>query len=144
MGKTTRRATSMGLMAMATVVAGLLTAPAANAASWYSSVPTNATNVETVMEAELGSGGYLQIRRGKYDGRTYLWGRVASPGSTYNSDHTLRFQIGLGCASATTSKDIDRTTYTSATTRDTDCTYFANIIKRSTGKVVKGLQLNNP
>ncbi|WP_158839284.1 hypothetical protein [Saccharothrix deserti] len=95
------------------------------------------------MEEELSAGGYLQIRRGKYDGRTYLWGRVASPGSRYNSDHTLRFQVGA-CTSSTTSKDIDRTTYTAAATRDTACMYFANIVQRSTGEVVAGLQLNRP
>lgn len=144
MSRTARHSARLGLMSVVLVAVSLLTATSAHAVTWYSWVPTQAENVTTVADAELGSG-ILQIRRGTLNGTTYYWGRVSAPPSTYNSDHDLKFTVGGQCVNSSAgsvTKDIDRTTYTSAVKRNASCTYWAFVIKRSTGKTVTSTWYN--
>ncbi|MEV4021633.1 hypothetical protein AB0K14_02160 [Actinosynnema sp. NPDC050801] len=140
MSNASRRSARLGLMAVVMVAVSLLTATAAHALTWYDSVPVNASNVTTIADDALPDGGVVQIRRGTYDGNTYYWGRVSSPGSTYNSGHDLKFSVGGNCVNNSAGskiKDINRTTYTSAVRRNNSCSYGAHVINRSTGKSVK-------
>jgi hypothetical protein len=140
MSKAARRGARLGLPAVVMVAIGLLTAPAAYALSWYDTVPTNASNVTTIADDALPDGGVVQIRSGKYDGNTYYWGRVSSPDSKYNTGHDLKFSVGGNCvnnSAGSKTKDINRTTYTSAVRRNNSCSYGAYVINRSTGKSVK-------
>ena len=142
MSKTTSRVARLGLVWAAVAVAGLVAAPSANAAAtFYSSVPTKATGVTTVKSTNTGHG-TLQIRKGKYDGKTYLWGRVSNPDSTLNAGWDLKFVVAsssmpvapTNCRSkdtGSTKKDIDTTTYTSAVVLKSGCHYEAIAVNRS-------------
>jgi hypothetical protein len=139
MHHTMRRAASAGTIGVAAAAAIVLSATSAQAVSWYSWVPPKATDVINVADKDLGDGTTrLQIRHGKLNGTVYLWGRVAYPASKYNSDHNLTFKVSGDCmnGSSKITVDIDTTTYTSATKRDLLCTYNAQIVKKSTGKVI--------
>ncbi|HEY3556301.1 MAG TPA: hypothetical protein VGL05_02490 [Kribbella sp.] len=145
MTKTLRRLTSIGLAAAAATGLTLGFVPSAQAATWNYSAPTKATSVKTVKSAALPKGGTLQVRTGKYNGNRYYWGRVYSPGSTYNSDHDVRFQavgdwdMTKAClAQGLTKNDIDRTTYTGAA-KTTGCIWMAYVVKRSTGKLITSI-----
>lgn len=136
MRKTTSHVARLGLVWAAVTVASLVAAPAANAAvDFYPSVPTKATGVTTVKSKNIGHG-TLQVRKGQYDGKTYLWGRISSPDSTLNAGWDLEFHAEsssmpgspTNCRSqdtGTTKKDIDTTTYTSAVVLRSGCHYYA-------------------
>lgn len=136
-----RRVARLGLVGAAVAAVSLTSAPVANAVTWYSSVPTNASSVTTVASASVRDGGTLQIRRGTSGGYTYYWGRLSSPANKYDSDHELYFRFtGLGCTNTgTTSKDINNTTYTSAGRKNSTCLLIAEVVKRSTKYLVQSV-----
>lgn len=134
----------LGLVWAAVAVASLVAAPSANAAAtFYTDVPTKATGVTTVKSKNTGHG-TLQVRKGKYDGKTYLWGRISSPDSTLNAGWDLKFTVTsdsmpgapTNCGvkdTGSTKKDIDRTTYTSAVVLKSGCLYSAAAVERGGG-----------
>jgi len=143
MRKTTSRVARLGLVWAAVTVASLVAAPSANAATFNSSAPTKATDVTTVRSENTGHG-TLQLRKGKYDGKTYLWARISSPDSTLNSGWDLKFSISsssmpgapTNCRATdtgSTQKDIDTTTYTSAAVVKSSCHYHAIAVERNGG-----------
>ncbi|MEV0620706.1 hypothetical protein AB0I81_45790 [Nonomuraea sp. NPDC050404] len=144
MHKIARRAIPVSAAAIAATVIGLATASPASAVTWYSAPPTGATNVVNMASKSLPDGGTLQVRRGNYGNYAYYWGRVASPNSYYNTGHVLKFGLAdkssVTCASKdSTSKDINTTTYTSATRVKGNCLYYAEVIN-SSGRVVARAQ----
>ncbi|WP_344873326.1 hypothetical protein [Nonomuraea antimicrobica] len=143
MRKIARRAASLGATAATAAAIVLVAAPSANAATWYNDPPTKASGVTTVASAPLPGGGTVQIRQGKYGNYMYVWGRVSSPASKYNSGHTMTFVVG-GCDGSidSKSKDINRTTYTAAARRNKDCTYYTRVQTSTTSKVVASTSYN--
>ncbi|MGP3965377.1 hypothetical protein ACTWPT_56465 [Nonomuraea sp. 3N208] len=135
MQKITRRTMRVGVIAMAATTIGLANALPANALTWYSDPPTKATNVVTMTYNTL-DGGQIQVRRGNYGNYAYYWGRISSPASKYNSDYHLTFNVlGRRCANpGSTTKDINRTTYTKAVRVQGNCYYQTEVIQSSTGK----------
>jgi hypothetical protein len=129
-----RRVAHLGLVGAAVTAVSLTVVPVANAVTWYSSVPTDASNVTTVASESVPDGGTLQIRRGTSGGYTYYWGRLSDPANKYDSDHELYFKFtGIGCTNTgTTSKDVNNTTYTSAGRKNSSCLLMAQLVKRST------------
>lgn len=141
MSNFTSRVARLGLVGATVAVASLVAAPSANAATFYTSVPTKATGVTTMKSYNTGHG-TLQVRKGKYDGKTYLWGRISSPDSTLNAGWDLKFTVSsssmpgnpTNCDLAdtgSTKKDIDATTYTSAVVLKSGCHYYAAADKRN-------------
>jgi hypothetical protein len=123
-------------MAIAVTIVGLIASPPASALTFYPYIPTVASNVVTVATEDVPNGGTLQIRRGTYGNYQYYWARLSSPASKYNSGYDLWLTVGgSGCSDAGhTTKDINRTTYTSAARRNHSCHYYARIIQRSNGQ----------
>ncbi|MET7336329.1 hypothetical protein [Nonomuraea sp. NPDC005650] len=120
----------------------ILLATSASAISWNSSAPSNASSVSTPAYDDVRIGatgpndGTLQVRKGKYNGKWYVWGRVASPSSKLNSGYELQLTVaGIGCklGSGTKIKDINTTTYTAAAPLDSSCQYTGRIVKTSSG-----------
>jgi hypothetical protein len=140
MSNTVRHAARLGFFGAVTVTASLVAAPSAHAITWYADVPTQASSVTTVASQSFRIGasgpsdGTVQVRKGKYNGAWYLWGRVASPSSKVNSGYELQFTVSsIGCKSTGTKiKDINTTTYTAAARVDSTCKYFARVVNTST------------
>jgi hypothetical protein len=142
MSNTTSRVARLGSIWAAVAAVSLVAVPSANAAAtFYTTVPTNATGVTTVKSKHTGHG-TLQVRKGKYNGKTYLWGRISGPDSTLNSGWDLRFHVASSSMpgsptncdpikdTGSTTKDIDTTTYTSAVVLKSGCHYYAVADKR--------------
>lgn len=144
MSNITSRVARLGLIWAAVTVASLVAAaPSANAAAtFYTTVPLNATGVTTVKSKNTGHG-TLQVRKGKYNGKTYLWGRISGPDSTLNAGWDLKFTVASSSMpgsptnchplndTGSTKKDIDTTTYTSAVILKSGCHYHAAAVERS-------------
>jgi hypothetical protein len=130
-----RRTASLGLMGIVIAVVGVMAATPAQAVTFYSGVPTKATSQHSVDSHSIGQG-VLQIRRGTYDGKKYMWGRIASPDSTLNSGWDLKFGVNArpGCSAGepdSTKKDIYKTTYTSAVVYNAKCVYWVAAEERN-------------
>jgi hypothetical protein len=124
---------------VATAALSVLAVSPANALTWYSNVPTSATSISTPISKNTGHG-TLQIRTGWYGGKKYIWGRIASPDSTYNSGWDLKFGAqadndctvngqNTGYEGKTT--DIDGTTYTPALRYYSQCQYIVSARERN-------------
>ncbi|MGP3965378.1 hypothetical protein ACTWPT_56470 [Nonomuraea sp. 3N208] len=148
MQKVARRTMRVSVIAMAVTTIGLATAPPASALTFYSDPPIKAGNVATMGSSyNLSGGGQIQIRRGIYNHYVYYWGRVSSPASKYNSDYYLKFVVtGGSCDSpGSTTKDINRTTYTKAVrAQGYQCSYRADVIQSSTGNRVGSASYTSP
>lgn len=135
----------LGVIGVAATTLGMVAVPSANAMAWNSSAPTKATNVTSVATYSLGKGGAdgtLQIRRGTYNGKKYYWGRIYNPASKYNTGHYIRFQIqalaGKTCStvSGSSSRHVDRTTYTDANLAAPGCSLSLSLRTTPTGKIL--------
>jgi hypothetical protein len=140
-----RKLVRLGAVGVATVALSVVAMPAAYALTWYSSVPTSATSVATPKSYDTGHG-ILQIRTGWHGGKKYIWGRIASPDSTYNSGWDLRFGVqadsdctvnGQHTGYESRGKDIDRTTYTPALRFYVQCHYYVKVEERNGPGIVR-------
>ncbi|WP_043623050.1 hypothetical protein [Nonomuraea candida] len=84
-------------------------APATAASNWNSNPPTSATEVSTRIQISSAFG-TLQLRKGKWNGKWWVWARITNPTSTANKSYVLAFVAG-GTA---TDVDINGTSYTKA------------------------------
>lgn len=129
----------LGVVGVAAASLSAVAMPSAYALSWYSSVPVNATlRLSTPKSYDTGHG-ILQIRTGWLDRKKYIWGRVSSPDSTYNSGWNLNFGVqadsdcsvnGQNTGSESRTKDISGTTYTPALRFYRQCRYWVQSDQR--------------
>ncbi|WP_327092503.1 hypothetical protein OIE66_18235 [Nonomuraea sp. NBC_01738] len=101
------------------------TSVAAAALATSSDAPTDASDVKTRIHSNRATLGTLQMRYGKYKGKTWIWARIEKPTKLAND----KYEITIVAKSTYLHKNISGTSYTKAFEAKDSVKYYVCIAK---------------